>query len=58
LTVNAGRKERAVNRLVWAGFALGVVVATAPVWQRMVLGYNPTLAEVLSIALCTTRLAP
>jgi hypothetical protein len=56
--VNAGRKERAVNRLVWAGFALGVVVATAPVWQRMVLGYNPTLEEVLSIALCTTRLAP
>jgi hypothetical protein len=41
-----------VNGLLWVAFALGIVLATTPVWQRAVYGFNPTLDELLRVALC------
>jgi hypothetical protein len=44
--------SKAVNISMWLVFALGLVLATSPVWQRPVYGFNPTLDELLKIALC------
>lgn len=41
-----------INGLMWGAFALALVVTTAPVWQRAVYGFNPTLDELLRVALC------
>jgi hypothetical protein len=41
-----------INGLGWVAFAVGIVLATAPVWQRAVYGFNPTLDELLRVALC------
>ncbi len=41
-----------INGLMWGAFALALVVATAPVWQRAVYGFNPTLDDLLRVALC------
>jgi hypothetical protein len=35
-------------------FAGAVVLPTAPVWQRAIFGFNPTLDQVLSIVACRT----
>ena len=47
-------KHAVTTALVWSGFALALVVATAPVWQRAVYGFNPTLDDLLRVALCRT----
>jgi len=44
--------RRAVTPLIWILFGLAVLAATAPVWQRAVYGFNPTLDEVLRLTLC------
>jgi hypothetical protein len=44
--------SKAINTSIWLVFALGLVLATSPVWQRAVYGFNPTLDEFLKIALC------
>jgi hypothetical protein len=54
--VNAERTQRCINVLIWFTFALALVAATSPIWQRMLLGFNPTLDDVLQIALCRSRL--
>ena len=41
-----------INGLLWIAFALGIVLATTPVWQRAVYGFNPTLDELLRVAMC------
>ena len=46
--------ERLTHALIWSAFALAVIVATAPVWQRAVYGFNPTFDDVLRVALCKT----
>ena len=43
-----------INALVWSAFALALVVVTAPVWQRAIYGFNPTLDDLLRVALCRT----
>ena len=47
-------KQAVTNALVWSAFALALVVATSPIWQRAVYGFNPTLDDVLRVALCGT----
>jgi len=42
-----------INGLVWGGFTLALVVATAPVWQRAAYGFEPTLDELLRVAICS-----
>lgn len=46
--------NRSVNIAIWAFFFAGLVLATAPVWQRAVYGFNPTLDQLLEVALCRT----
>lgn len=45
--------SRLKDVLIWIGFAGAIVVATAPVWQRLAFGFNPTLEEVLAIVACS-----
>jgi hypothetical protein len=45
--------SRLKDALIWIGFAGAIVIATAPVWQRLALGFNPTLGEVLAIVACS-----
>ena len=47
-------KQSVNNGLVWTAFALALVVATAPVWQRAAYGFNPTLNDLLRVAFCQT----
>jgi hypothetical protein len=47
-------RQSIINGLIWGGFAVALMIATAPVWQRAVYGFNPTLDEVLRVALCRT----
>jgi len=35
--------------LIWCGFAVLVAAATKPVWGQIVLGYEPTLDDLLSL---------
>lgn len=44
--------SKPMNISIWLVFALGLVLATAPVWQRAVYGFDPTLDELVKIALC------
>jgi hypothetical protein len=38
--------------LIWLAFAGAVVLTTAPVWQRAIFGFNPTLDQLSSILVC------
>ena len=40
--------------LPWIVFGLGLALATAPAWQLLLLGFNPTLDELLQIR-CFTQ---
>jgi hypothetical protein len=46
--------SRKLNISMWLLFGLGVLLATAPVWQRAVYGFDPTLDQLLQLALCRT----
>ena len=35
--------------LPWIVFGLGLALATAPVWRLLLLGFNPTLDDLLQI---------
>lgn len=35
--------------LPWLGFGLALLLATEPVWKLPLLGYNPTLDDLLTI---------
>lgn len=50
--------KAAVSRetLIWLCFAAALVVATAPVWRLWVSGFNPTLDQVLQLAICGGRI--
>jgi hypothetical protein len=41
-----------IDLSLWVAFAFAIVLATSPVWQRTVYGFNPTLDELLRVALC------
>ena len=41
------------DALIWLGFGGAVVIATAPVWQDLAFGFNPTLDQVLAIVACS-----
>lgn len=43
---------RTLTPLIWLLFGLAVLAATAPVWQRAVYGFNPTLDELLRLTIC------
>ena len=47
-------EQSVINGLIWSAFALALVVATVPVWQRAIYGLNPTLDDLLRVALCRT----
>jgi hypothetical protein len=38
-----------VIALIWLGFAVMLMLATKPVWGRLIFGYQPTLEELLSL---------
>jgi hypothetical protein len=40
--------------LPWIVFGLGLALATAPVWRLLLLGFNPTLDDLLQIV-CVTQ---
>ncbi len=46
-----GTDSRAARRLSaalpWIGLGIGLLAATAPVWRLPLLGFNPTLDELL-----------
>jgi hypothetical protein len=44
--------SRIQNRVIWLGFAGAVILATAPVWRLWILGFHPTIDEVLQLAIC------
>jgi hypothetical protein len=46
--------NRPLNIGMWVLFGLGLLLATAPVWQRAVYGFNPTFDQLLQLALCRT----
>ena len=35
--------------LVWFGFAMLLILATAPVWRLVVFGLSPTLDDLLAV---------
>jgi hypothetical protein len=35
--------------LIWCGFGLLTILATKPVWSRLLFGYEPTTYELLSL---------
>jgi hypothetical protein len=41
-----------VNRLIWVGFSIAVVLATAPAWRFYAFGFNPTLDQILQTTIC------
>ena len=43
------RIKAAPARVVYLLFALALVVATAPAWRFVVLGFNPTLDDLLQL---------
>ena len=47
-------KQSVINGLIWGAFALALIGGTAPVWQRAAYGFNPTLDDLLRVALCRT----
>ena len=44
--------RRAANAMVWTAFALGVLLATAPVWRHAVFGFNPNFDQLLQLSIC------
>ena len=48
------QKQSVINGLVRSAFVLATVAATAPMWQRAIYGLNPTLDDLLRVALCRT----
>jgi hypothetical protein len=44
--------NRFANGIVWSAFAGAFVLATAPVWRLWVFGFNPTLDQLLQLAIC------
>lgn len=43
------RIKAAPARVVYVLFALALVVATAPAWRFHILGFNPTLDDLLQL---------
>ena len=50
----AGRVQ---NGIIWLAFAGALVLATAPVWRLWVFGFNPTIDQLLQLAICGGPLA-
>lgn len=44
--------------LVWFGFALLLILATAPVWRLVVFGLSPTLDDLLAVICSSAPSAP
>ena len=40
------------NWIVPTAFAGAVILATSPLWQRLLFGFDPTLDELLKLAMC------
>ena len=43
------------HNLIWTAFAAAAVLAAAPVWQRALFGFSPTLDQMLSIVACSSQ---
>jgi hypothetical protein len=44
--------SRVQNGIIWFAFAGALILATAPSWRLWVFGFNPTLDELLQLAIC------
>lgn len=55
MTPDAETRPGYKRALIWAAFACALILATAPVWQQLVFGFNPSLDEILALAACRTR---
>jgi hypothetical protein len=44
--------QRMRTALIATTFAAAFVLATAPAWRQWVLGFNPSLDQVLQFAIC------
>ncbi len=42
-------RRRSSEALIWCGFAVLLVLATQPVWSRLIFGFQPTLNDLLSL---------
>jgi hypothetical protein len=42
-------RQRLRDGAAWLAFTLALVLATAPVWQRTIYGFHPTLDQLLRI---------
>lgn len=50
--------REAHNALIWSLFAGLLLLATAPVWGQALYGFNPTIDQLLEIAICRSRQVP
>jgi hypothetical protein len=44
--------SRIQNGVIWFAFAAALILATAPMWRLWVFGSNPTIDELLQLAIC------
>jgi hypothetical protein len=44
--------SRFQNGVIWFGFAGALILATAPVWRLWVFGFNPTIDQLVQLAIC------
>jgi hypothetical protein len=44
--------SRVQNGIIWLAFAGALALATAPVWRLWIFGFNPTLDQLLQLAIC------
>jgi len=48
-------RPRIWNGVTWLAFATGLVLATAPVWNRLLFGFDPTLDQLLGVICMAPR---
>ena len=47
-----GLEARIRNGLIWASFALALVLATSPVWRPLAYGFSPSFDQLARLARC------
>jgi len=44
------------DAVMWSAFAAALVLATAPVWRMWLVGFDPTLDQLMQLAICGGKL--